>query len=444
MSGRMHGRLPDGGRRGRRARAAGRVAVGAVAVALLALAPTAASTAATPPPPSCDPAPGIREAEYWLDDYGIRAAWQTTRGAGQVIAVIDTGVDPTVAELQGAVLPGADFSGQGDGNGWTPVGPADEREHGTLVASMAAGRGTGPDAGMIGVAPEAEILPISIGFGDDSDSDDAIASAVRFAVDHGATVINMSLTRNTLEWPKSWDDAFLYAMDHDVVIVAAAGNRGSGTTVVGAPATMPGVLTVAGVDQNGAASYDASSQGITIGVAAPSECLVGVAPGGGYRLWSGTSGAAPLVAGIVALVRASHPGLDADDVIERIVATAKDAGAPGQDAIYGWGLVDAENAVTASVPHVDANPMGSLEDWVKLYRPTANEPEPVPTPVVIIPSAPQAVAGDPTSPTGRLLPSLTLLRTVGVGALAIGLFVAGLILLGVWAVRRIEAGRRSR
>ena len=58
----------------------------------------------------------------------------------------------------------------------------------------------------------------------------------------------MSLTRNTLDWPESWDNAFLYAMDHNVVMVAAAGNRGSGTEEVGAPATMPGVLTVAGVD----------------------------------------------------------------------------------------------------------------------------------------------------------------------------------------------------
>jgi len=400
---------------------------------LLALAPSVAAHADS-----------IRDAEYWLDEYGIRAAWQTTRGAGQVIAVIDTGVDPSVAELQGAVLPGADFSGEGDSKGWKPVGGDEESLHGTLVASMAAGRGSGPDEGMIGVAPEATILPISIGFDGKSDSDAAIAKAVRFAVDHGATVINMSLTRNTLEWPSSWDDAFLYAMQHDVVIVAAAGNRGSGTTVVGAPATMPGVLTVAGVNRDGTASEDASSQGITIGVAAPSEQLVGVAPGGGYRLWSGTSGSAPLVAGIVALVRAEFPSLDADDVIERIVATAKDAGAPGRDAIYGWGLVNAEAAVDAVVPRVDANPMGSLEDWVKLYRPSVSEPQTAPTPVVIIPSAPQVVASDPKSPSGHLLPSIGLLRSVGPGALAIGLLVAALIALGAWTVRRIEADRRSR
>src|SRR5690606_5260354 len=133
-------------------------------------------------------------------------------------------------------------------------------------------------------------------------------------------------------------------------------------------ATMPGVLTVAGVDRAGVASDDASSQGITISVAAPSEELVGVAPGGGYRQWSGTSGSAPLVAGVGALVRAAHPERDAANVINRIIATARDVGPEGHDAWYGYGLIDAGAAVTASVPPVTANPMGDLAEWVRVYR----------------------------------------------------------------------------
>ncbi len=228
------------------------------------------------------------------------------------------------------------------------------------MSSLAVGRGTGPNSGVIGVAPEATVMPISVAFGEAGvDSDGQIAEAVKYAVDHGAKVINMSLTRNTLAWPTSWDDAFLYAMQHDVVVVAAAGNRGSGTTVIGAPATMPGVLAVAGVDRGGNASVGASSQGITLGVAAPSEQLVGVVPGGSYVSWSGTSGATPIVAGIVALVRAAHPGLDAANVIERLIDTAHDKGATGPDATYGYGLVDAAAAVSATgVPTVTANPLG--------------------------------------------------------------------------------------
>ncbi|MEP6842624.1 MAG: S8 family serine peptidase, partial [Pseudolysinimonas sp.] len=229
--------------RRRRARAIGAAAL-AVALAVALLAPTGAAIAA--PRATGDL---VRSKEYWLDSYGIRAAWNATKGAGVTIAIIDTGVDGTVAELRGAVVGGADFSGLGTAAG-TPEGTGDE--HGTMVASLAAGRGTGANSGVLGAAPAASLLSISVGFGaTDQDSDQQIADGVTWAVDHGAKVINLSLTRNTLDWPPSWDKAFLYAADHDVVVVAAAGNRGSGTEEVGAPATMPGVVAVGGVTQNG-------------------------------------------------------------------------------------------------------------------------------------------------------------------------------------------------
>lgn len=385
----------------------------------------------------------IRNAQYWLTEYGIRQAWSVTQGQGVIIAVIDTGVDPTVPDLAGAVLPGADFSGLGSPRGWLPVGD-DNSVHGTLVASLAAGRGTGPDTGVIGAAPAAMILPLSVALtGSSIDSDTQIAEAVRFAVDHGASVINMSLTRNTLDWPTSWDDAFLYAAENDVVVVAAAGNRGSGTTVVGAPATMPGVLTVAGVDRAGEASFDASSQGITIAIAAPSEELVGAAPGGRYLAWSGTSGAAPIVSGIVALVRAAHPELDAANVINRIVATANDRGDGGPDAYYGHGLIDAAAAVSANVPLVEANPMGSLSQWINVYRPAALDPVVHPTPVVVVPEPDLIAAPDPRTPFGKVLAPIELLRTAGPGVLTVIAFAAGIVALAVWLIRRADGGRRS-
>ena len=384
----------------------------------------------------------VRDQEYWLDDYGIRAAWNTTQGAGVTIAIIDTGVDGSVPELAGAVVGGADFSGLGAANGQQPVG-SEGSEHGTMVASLAVGRGTGPGAGVIGAAPAASILAISIGFGEGStSSDEQIAAAVRFAVDEGADIINMSLTRNTRDWPESWDDAFLYAMEHDVVVVAAAGNRGSGTTEVGAPATMPGVLTVGGVDVNGEASFDASSQGITIGVSAPSEDLVGVIPGGDHVLWNGTSGATPIVAGIVALVRAAHPELDAANVINRVVATAHDAGAAGADPIYGFGLVDAAAAVTATVPAVTANPMGDLAEWITIYRRAESTPVPVPTRTGAAPVLPE-VAPPPTNPLGTLLPTVNLLRNVGIPVGVIVLFLGALATIVLLGVRRFRAVRGS-
>lgn len=383
----------------------------------------------------------VRSKEYWLDDYGIRTAWTTTRGAGVTIAVIDTGIASGVRDLAGAVVGGADFSGAGSSDGQTPVG-SEGAEHGTMVASLAAGRGTGGSSGVIGSAPEASLLAISIGFGGDSDdSDEQIADAVRWATDNGADVINMSLTRNTLDWPESWDDAFLYAMQHDVVIVAAAGNRGSGTVEVGAPATMPGVLTVSGVDRNGDASFDASSQGITIGVAAPSEELVGVVPGGGYVTWSGTSGASPIVAGIVALVRAAHPDLDAANVINRVVATARDVGDAGADYTYGYGLVDAAAAVTADVAPVSENPAGDLQEWIRVNR----RADATSAPGIIVPpiTVPQVVEG-PANPIGTLLPSVTTLQLVGIPTLVVLLMLAVLTGLAVAAIREFGGGRRTR
>lgn len=386
-------------------------------------------------------ADSIRDRQYWLNQYGISQAWNTTRGAGVTVAVIDTGIDGSHPDLAGQVIAGTDVSGVGAANGQTPVG--DSSGHGTMVASLLAGRGHGNGDGVIGVAPDAKLLAVSMGFGAGTvSSDDQIATAVRWAVDNGADVINMSLTRNTLEWPESWDDAFLYAMQHDVVIVAAAGNRGSGTTQVGAPATMPGVLTVAGVDRSGSASFDASSQGITISVAAPSEELVGALPGGGYAQWDGTSGATPLVAGLVALVRSAHPELDAGNVINRITATASRVGNEEVSAIYGHGRINAAAAVLSDVPSVASDPADELTEWIRLYRraesqptePPSATPKPTPQPV-------PAPAPGPENPLGTVLPTVDSLRNVGVPLLVYTGFTG---LLAGTAVAAVRSFRRLR
>ncbi|MET1042676.1 MAG: S8 family serine peptidase [Microbacteriaceae bacterium] len=415
----------------------------ALAAALVVTATVATLGISTAEPAAADQ---VRELQYWLDDYGIRDAWGTTQGEGVTIAVIDSGVDSSHPDLSGAVTGGADFSGLGTANGQTPVGSADSNGHGTMVASLAAGRGTGASDGVIGVAPAASLLSLSIGFGEGSrGSDDQIAEAVRWAVDNGADVINMSLTRNTLDWPTTWDDAFLYAMEKDVVVVAAAGNRGSGTVSVGAPATMPGVLTVAGVSREGTASFDASSQGITIGVAAPSEDLVGATPGGGHVLWQGTSGATPIVAGLAALVRAAHPELDAANVINRIIATADDAGAPGADPIYGSGLIDAAEAVSGGVSAVSANPMGDLADWIRLHRRAETQPESTPDTIAPLPEPspiPEETAAPDAGSSQTILPGVNLVRLVGVPMAVLVGFGALFIILVAAAALQVRSIRK--
>lgn len=398
-------------------------------LALVALSVTTAL------PASAD---SIRDREYWLSQYGFTQVWSTTKGAGVKVAVIDTGIDGSVADLSGAVVGGADMSGLGSADGQTPVG--EDSEHGTMVASVLAGRGTGGNSGVIGVAPEADLLSVSVAFGDSEatkSNDEQIADGVRWAVDNGAQVINMSLTRNTRDWPESWDEAFQYAFDHDVVVVAAAGNRGSGTDEVGAPATIPGVLTVAGVDRNEDASFDASSQGITIAVSAPSEQIVGVTPSGGYVQWSGTSAAAPIVSGMVALVRAAHPELDANNVIQRVIATATAKSDVVPSPIYGFGLINPPGAVFDEVATVTENPMGSLADWVRVHRRANQTATPEPTVTAVIDADPSNfLLTASLLPTAQSLAYVTLPLTIltGFGTLA--------VLLGIVANRRSQ--RESR
>lgn len=413
------------------------------AIAALLAAGTLTGAAAAPvPDDQNDP---VRRAEYWIDTYGIRQAWNTTRGAGTRIAIIDTGIG-FAPEFEGAVAAGTDVSGAGTADGRTPVGAVDAN-HGSWVASLAAGRGAGNGTGVIGVAPDAELLAVSVGFGSASGLSitEQIAQAMYWSVDNGADVINLSFTTNTLTWDPSWDDAFRHAFDNDVVVVVAAGNRGSGTTRVGAPATIPGVLTVGGVDRNGNASLEASTQGITIGVVAPSENLVGASADGRVVSWNGTSGAAPIVAGIVALVRSAHPELEAENVINRIIRTARPV--PGASAVpdllYGYGLVDAAAAVSAQVASVSSNPMGSLEEWIRVHRRAQSDPQPAPVPsapATIAPLPPADAASRPTSP---LLPSADTLLYGTLPLLALTL-PAILIALGVTAaVRRIRSARSS-
>lgn len=420
----------------------GAVAIATVVASVLLLGSTAAPTP-TPQPVPDDPADPVRASEYWLDGARVRDAWQTTRGKGVTIAVIDTGIANVPGVFDQAVIGGTDVSGTGSPDGRTPLGAIDGN-HGSWVASLAAGRGAADGTGMIGVAPEANLLSISVGFGAAArvPFTEQVAKGMRWAVDNGADIINLSFTTNTLDWDKSWDDAFLYAFEHDVVVVVAAGNRGSGTNIIGAPATIPGVLTVGGVDQTGTASLEASTQGITIGIAAPSEGLRGVSADGQVARWSGTSGAAPIVAGIAALIRSAHPDLDAANVINRIIRTAipVEGVTRTPDPLYGYGLIDAEAAVTADVPTVASNPMGDLAEWVRLFRRADSEPQPVPT-VTPVEVPPLPAADAPTEPGSPLLPSADSLRY---GTLPlIALTVPGiLVALGVTAAaRRIRSAR---
>ena len=194
------------------------------------------------------------------------------------------------------------------------------------------------------------------------------------------------------------------------------------------------MLGVGGFDRDGNASWDASTQGITIGVAGPSEDLIGINRFGDPQTWSGSSGATPIVSGLVALVRAAHPELDAANVIQRVLATATPVGTV-PSPLYGYGRINAAAAVSADVAPVATNPMGSLEEWIRLNRRAAPTDSPTANPI----ATPAAL------PLGRLMwPAWGFFaQRYGVPIMFVLVF-GSLIALGIAAVtRRVRRRRRE-
>lgn len=329
--------------------------IGLVGVALIAAGwPTA--SAATP-------SATIRSAEWWIGRWGLEDAWPITKGAGVVVAVLDSGVDGSLSYLRGAVLQGADYAtGKTDGSV-----DFDSGSHGTRMAVLVAGRPRDAES-MTGVAPSASILPVAIGTAEGVPDAAGIRSAhaIRWAVDHGATVINMSYAAEDVGGcPSDLQAAVLFAIEHDVILIAGAGNSGTGTNLPAVPALCPGVVAVGAVDRDGRPWVGSERQGY-VDLAAPGVDIVSIDKNGRPRHATGTSDAAALVSGVVALVRARFPGMSGREVVGRLLATAKDAGAPGKDDQTGYGIVRPLNALTADVPAGVANPVYEEVDRIRV------------------------------------------------------------------------------
>ncbi|WP_420914728.1 type VII secretion-associated serine protease mycosin [Mycobacterium paraense] len=312
--------------------------------------------------------------------------WRLTRGAGQRVAVIDTGVSPH-PRLPNLVA-GGDYVSTGDGT-------QDCDAHGTLVAGIIAAAGESTPDGSAGVAPEATVISIRqssskfVSAGDRSRSAvgdvDTMAKAVRTAADLGASVINISSIAcvpvgSTLD-DRALGAALAYAVDvKNAVVVAAAGNSGGAaqcprqrsdatwqtTTVVVSPAWYDDyVLTVGSVNAEGAPS-DFTLAGPWVDVAAPGETVTAL----GTQPVSGTSYAAPVVSGLAALIRARFPAFTARQVMQRIESTAHHP-PEGWDPLVGNGTVDALAAVsTDSSPPETARPTPSPVPIVTPPQPT--------------------------------------------------------------------------
>jgi serine protease len=313
----------------------------------------------------------------------VPGAWDTTTGdPGVIIAVIDTGVLAGHPDLAGQLVDGFDFirdpreAADGDGIDPNPeetIGGADPAAvnfHGSHVAGTIAARGNN-SIGVVGVAFNAQVMPlraINASGGTLYDVNQAVRFAAGLENDSGtvparpARIINMSLSGGGFSPSSQLLYNELRALG--ITVVAAAGNEN--TTVPSYPASYDNVISVSAVDtQQRITSY--SNTGPTIDLAAPGGDGSADINGDGYpdgvlstgrsdgefayTFLSGTSMAAPHVAGVIALMKSVNPDLDAAD-IERLLengALSDDIGEPGRDNLYGYGIINARKAVDAAL-----------------------------------------------------------------------------------------------
>ncbi|PZG01323.1 type VII secretion-associated serine protease mycosin [Micromonospora deserti] len=275
-------------------------------------------------------------------------------GAGVTVAVVDSGVDIRHPQLAGRVLDGTDLlDPDGDGG-------RDCAGHGTGVASIIA---AAPRDGVAfqGLAPGARILPVRVSEqqvveGRESGrtvSAEDFARAIRWAVDHDADVLNLSVVLYADN--PAVRAAVGYAVARDVVVVAAAGNLHDRGDPRPYPAAYEGVLGVGAVGADGVRA-PFSQTGPYVDLVAPGSDVLTAAPGQGHHRVEGTSYATPFVAATAALLRQYRPELAAAQVAQRILATADPAPGDGRGGGYGAGVLNPYRAVTETGGRIAGRP----------------------------------------------------------------------------------------
>jgi subtilisin family serine protease len=267
---------------------------------------------------------------------GAQEAWTQSTGAGVVVAVLDSGVQLDHPDLSGAIWTNPDeIAGNGrddDRNGIVDDvhgadmfdfsgTVADDEGHGTHVAGIIAARHANGIGGS-GMAPAAQIMPVKVLDASRSGNNTVLAAGIRYAVDEGAKIINASINGDTST--STLQDAVRYAQDHGVTLVASAGNNGRNLDVLPSfPASYsdPALLSVTATDQVGGL-WSLANRGLrSVDLAAPGELILSTGRGSRYETRSGTSMAAPMVAGALALLASARPDLPQDQLRDAILAT---------------------------------------------------------------------------------------------------------------------------
>ncbi|MDG4795341.1 type VII secretion-associated serine protease mycosin [Micromonospora sp. WMMD1082] len=336
--------------------------LGPVVAALLAEPTAAVFAAPAGAAPTCASPPvpvrSVSAAPWPQQRYAPERLAPLASGAGVTVAVVDSGVDPRHPQLAGRVLAGTDLLDPGGDGRLDCVG------HGTGVASIIA---AAPRDGIAfrGLAPKARILPVRVseqqvvdGRGTErSVPPEDFGRAIRWAVDHGAAVVNLSVVLYA-DHP-AVRAAVAYALSRDVVVVAAAGNLHGNGNPLPYPAAYDGVLGVGAIGADGVRA-DFSQTGAHVDLVAPGTDVLIAAPGQGHHRAEGTSYAVPFVAATAVLLRQYRPDLTAAEVARRIVSTADPAPGGG----HGAGVLNPYRAVTEAGggPSRRSQPVTALAD----------------------------------------------------------------------------------
>lgn len=351
---------------GRRALAGALLAVLALALAMVAL-PAAAGAAPGPP----------EAPEWWFDSWQVDNLWAAgADGHGITVALIDTGVQASLPELAGKVLPGADFIGNGS-DGRTDY-DADGFSHGTAMASIiVARRGFGD---IEGIAPAAKILPLAVPLHGvirkGTPTSNATAVAIDYAADHGARIISMSLggVRDASDGPDPCPDsvqqAVLHALVKGALVVAASGNSGDDGSPVEEPGVCLGVVSVGSVDRQLNVSMF-SSRHPYLTVSAPGDNIPTLSRDSAY-IGEGTSQATAMTSAALAMIWSKYPAESNRQVLTRLLSTVTDRGPAGRDPAYGLGVINPAAAIAAHPSASAPNPV--LDGVQPLLSASASKP----------------------------------------------------------------------
>ena len=379
-----------------------RAAVAALAAAVLA-AP--ASAAVTPNDP--------KWPEQWAQRHiGMPAVWEVTTGdPSVVIASIDTGVNPAIPDLQGALAPGWDFT---DGDDQID----DVNWHGTVMATTAVARGNN-GIGIAGYCWGCRLMPVRVTVGS-SVSDDSVAAGLRWAVDHGARIVILGF--GSTDAPNATlAEALSYAVGRGALMISPAGHRRDG--VLSYPGAFPGVLAVASTDENDAL-YPWSNRGDWIPLAAPG-CHMAIGVSNVVEPYCYPSYAAAAVAGVAGLALSRNPSLSAAQLATALRSTAKPVQGIGGGRIDAYAALGSLGLLTPPPPPAPPPPAGPPPP----RTPPPAAPPPPATPLDPPPTTTPTPAG-PTVKTskrvlgGTLRGSKRVPLAVGGGTVAVTLRLA--------------------